>query len=101
MQIHQLTETYTNLARLSREALIRADKKEARPPVLLGENARAERPDDQAANKDEALAPVLKLDEAQVLVLALTDWIKATAGTGPGLDLHDLSAVKIIGPRYV
>lgn len=101
MQIHQLTETYTNLARLSREALNRAGEKGERPPVQLEEKDRIERPGDQAANKDEALAPGLKPDEAQALALALTEWIKATAGTGPGRDLHDLSDVKIIGPRYV
>lgn len=107
MQIHQLTETYTNLARLNREALNQAEKREARPPVQVGEKDWIKRPEDQAVNKGEtlALAPVLKPDEAQALAqalaLALTEWIKAAAGTGLGQDLHDLSNIKIIGPRYV
>ena len=99
MEIRQLTETYTNLARMSRETLNQAEKKGEHPPVQLEEKDRIERPDDQAANKDEALG--LKPDEAQSLALALTDWIKTAAGTGLSQDLHDLSNIKIIGPRYV
>lgn len=100
MQVQQLADTYTSLARMTRWGTNPADSQASQTDQrLVPESASCPPPPPPDVSLDSD-APPLSVDGAQQLTRLMADTIQFADPTRAS-ELHDTANVRLIAPRYV
>ena len=102
MQVNQLSGTYSNLARLSREAVVPPFQDQGQT-VQQEKEARPDRHEAPASTIGDLSAEIAPLKTSQALEMA--DGLARSIISGEiaeaAINVHDLSGARLIHPRYV